>query len=205
MLFSLSIDERQEHAEYPQETVHPVFLQRRRAGICPAHSFSCAEARQALSPQRLDRNLRDLVDIPFQRYARAKQLAVLREELNHSWRQQFLQRPASREPSTSPERFYPRDAVCLQVDDLVRYFDVGQKHVALLRFLVPPKHRVDRRVQLLARGLVDAARVYPAVLYAILGSSVDAEADLRVAALVFAFVGHELIVCDFLAMVPGVR
>jgi hypothetical protein len=76
---------------------------------------------------------------------------------------------------------------------------IRQICVTLGSTLIPAEHRVDDRLQLLLGGLVDTARVHPAILYAIFGSSVYAEEDLGVAAFVLARARHQLIIRDFLA------
>jgi hypothetical protein len=53
--------------------------------------------------------------------------------------------------------------------------------------------------------LHSAVGVYPGVMKAILGSSFYTETDFGVATLFLANVGHQLTICDFLAVCLSVR
>jgi hypothetical protein len=72
--------------------------------------------------------------------------------------------------------------------------------------MIPAKHGVDRFGKLCTTVFVDASRVYPEVIEAILCSLLPTEGKLAVTFFSFACITKQILVRDFLAVrAPGMR
>jgi hypothetical protein len=88
-------------------------------------------------------------------------------------RDQFLQGPSPRKPSTLLELLSLRCSI-----DII--WDIGQKSIANSAILIPPVHRVDSLRKFRTAPLVDTAGIDPGIFKTITGCLAATSLDLLV-------------------------